>query len=53
MISAIIEFLRTLTDPEKLIALLTSTLTGWTGYLGLFCDRVCRDRFCWWGFLSG
>ena len=36
MISAIIEFLRTLTDPEKLIALLTSTLTGWTGYLVLF-----------------
>src|SRR5258708_9447505 len=36
MISAIIEFLRTLTDPEKLIALLTNTLTGWTGYLVLF-----------------
>jgi membrane-associated protein len=36
MISAVIEFLRTLTDPEKLIVLLTSTLTGWVGYVALF-----------------
>jgi membrane-associated protein len=36
MIRALIEFLRTLTTPEKLIQLLSTTITGWWGYLLLF-----------------
>lgn len=31
-----IEILRSLTNPEKLIALLSTTMTGWIGYLLLF-----------------
>jgi membrane-associated protein len=36
MIRAILEFLRTLTTPERLIHLLTAVLTGWLGYALLF-----------------
>jgi membrane-associated protein len=36
MIHAVIEFLRTLTDPERLIRLLTTFLAGWLGYALLF-----------------
>ena len=36
MIQALVDFLRTLTDPERLIALLTTVLTGWLGYGLLF-----------------
>jgi membrane-associated protein len=36
MIHAIIEFLRALTDPERLIHLLTTFLAGWLGYVVLF-----------------
>ena len=32
MIHSFLEFLRTLTTPEKLIALLSTVLTGWAGY---------------------
>jgi membrane-associated protein len=32
----ILGFLRSLTDPERLIALLSTVLTGWYGYLSLF-----------------
>ncbi|MEK7403743.1 MAG: VTT domain-containing protein [Acidobacteriota bacterium] len=32
MIQALIDFLRTLTTPERLIHLLTTVLTGWLGY---------------------
>ena len=32
MIQTVIEFLRTLTTPEKLIALLTTVFSGWLGY---------------------
>ncbi len=35
MIGALIEFLRSLTDPDKLIHLLTQVLTGWLGYAAL------------------
>ncbi|HVO97956.1 MAG TPA: VTT domain-containing protein [Bryobacteraceae bacterium] len=35
MLSALIEFLRSLTDPDKLIHLLTQVLTGWLGYAAL------------------
>lgn len=36
MIQALIDFLRTLTTPERLIHLLTTALTGWLGYALLF-----------------
>jgi membrane-associated protein len=36
MIHAIIDFLRTLTDPERLIQFLTNFVTGWLGYALLF-----------------
>ena len=32
MISSVLEFLRSLTDPERLIHLLSTLLTGWLGY---------------------
>jgi len=36
MIQSFIDFLRTLTDPEKLIHLLSTLLSGWLGYAALF-----------------
>jgi membrane-associated protein len=36
MIEQAIELFRSLTDPDKLIHLLTTVLTGWVGYLVLF-----------------
>ncbi|HWC00263.1 MAG TPA: VTT domain-containing protein [Bryobacteraceae bacterium] len=36
MISSLLEFLRTLTTPERLIVLLSSALSGWLGYSLLF-----------------
>ncbi len=36
MINALVEFLRTLTTPERLIHLLSTVLTGWLGYALLF-----------------
>ena len=36
MLETLIEFLRTLTTPEKLIHLLSTVFTGWYGYLLLF-----------------
>jgi membrane-associated protein len=36
MLSQALEFLRSLTDPDKLIQLLTTVFSGWWGYLVLF-----------------
>lgn len=36
MLQALVDFLRTLTTPERLIHLLTTVLTGWLGYALLF-----------------
>lgn len=36
MISQLIDFIRSLTDPDKLVHLLSTVLTGWYGYLVLF-----------------
>ena len=36
MIHNLAEFLRTLTDPERLIHLLSTLLSGWLGYAALF-----------------
>ncbi len=35
MISSVLDFLRSLTDPERLIHLLSTLLTGWLGYTAL------------------
>jgi len=35
MIQPLLEFLRTLTDPERLIHLISTVLTGW---LGMACS---------------
>src|SRR5690348_192979 len=48
MIQSLIEFLRSLTDPEKLIALLGTILTGWYGYAAL-----CGIVFAETGLLVG
>src|SRR5215813_12434303 len=36
MIHALLDFLRALTDPERLIQLLSGMLAGWAGYAALF-----------------
>ncbi len=36
MIQTLLDFLRSLTDPEKLIHLLSTLLSGWLGYAALF-----------------
>ncbi len=36
MIAQFLDFIRSLTDPDKLIYLLSSVITGWYGYLALF-----------------
>lgn len=48
MIHAFIDFLRSLTDPEKLIALLRTILSGWFGYAAL-----CGIVFAETGLLVG
>lgn len=48
MFQALVDFLRTLTDPERLIALLTTVLTGWLGY-GLLFGVVFAET----GLLTG
>ena len=48
MIHTLIEFFRSLTDPEKLIALLGTILTGWLGYAAL-----CGIVFAETGLLVG
>src|SRR5881227_1943342 len=36
MLQTLLDFIRTLTDPERLIELLSTMLSGWTGYAALF-----------------
>lgn len=36
MVHQLIDFVHTLTDPDKLISLLSTSMTGWVGYLLLF-----------------
>ena len=36
MLESILDFYRTLTDPERLIQLLTTLLSGWLSYAALF-----------------
>src|SRR5580693_9601318 len=48
MLHSFLDFLRSLTDPEKLIALLGTILTGWLGYAAL-----CGIVFAETGMLVG
>ncbi|MGE5488078.1 MAG: VTT domain-containing protein [bacterium] len=48
MLSAIIDFLRTLTTPERLLNLLTTVLSGWLGY-ALFFGIIFAET----GLLTG
>ena len=49
MIQALLEFLRTLTTPERLIHLLSTVLTGWYGYAAL-CGIVFSETGLLLGF---
>jgi membrane-associated protein len=49
----IIGFLRSLTNPEQLIQLLTTVLTGWTGYLVLFLIVFAESGLLVGFFLPG
>ena len=35
MLAGLLDFLRSMTDPERLIGLLSSLLAGWLGYIAL------------------
>lgn len=53
MLQAIVEFLRSLTDPQRLIELLTTLLTGWLGYLALFAIVFAETGLLIGFFLPG
>ena len=48
MIHACLDFLRSLTDPERLIQLLSTLLSGWLGYADAVRGGVFRDRSAGW-----
>lgn len=49
----ILEFLKTLTDPERLIALLATVITGWYGYAMLFAIVFAETGLLVGFFLPG
>jgi membrane-associated protein len=49
----IVEFLRTLTDPERLIAFLSTVITGWYGYAMLFAIVFAETGLLVGFFLPG
>ncbi len=53
MLSQLFELLRSLTDPAKLIALLSTTFTGWAGYLVLFLIVFAESGLLIGFFLPG
>jgi membrane-associated protein len=53
MLDTFLEFLRGLTDPEKLIQLLTTWLTGWLGYAALFAVVFAETGLLVGFFLPG
>lgn len=53
MLAQIIDLLRSLTDPEKLIHLLSTVLTGWLGYLVLFLIVFAESGLLVGFFLPG
>ena len=42
---ALLDFLKSLTDPPRLIQLLSTVMTGWLGYAALFAI-VFAERAC-------
>lgn len=53
MIAQVIDFVRSLTDPEKLIHLLSTVLTGWEGYVVLFLIVFAESGLLVGFFLPG
>ena len=53
MISHLLELIRSLTSPEKLIELLSTTLTGWAGYVALFLVIFAESGLLVGFFLPG
>jgi membrane-associated protein len=53
LISQVVDFIRSLTDPEKLIHLLSTVLTGWEGYLVLFLVVFAESGLLVGFFLPG
>jgi membrane-associated protein len=53
LLTQFLSFLHSLTDPEKLIALLSTTLTGWIGYLVLFAVVFAESGLLVGFFLPG
>jgi membrane-associated protein len=53
MIDTLLDLLRTLTDPERLIGLLTTILTGWLGYTMLFAVVFAETGLLMGFFLPG
>lgn len=53
MILHFIEFLRSLTDPDQLIQLLSTVLTGWLGYVALFAIIFAESGVLVGFFLPG
>jgi len=53
MIDTFLEFLRSLTDPERLIRLLSTILSGWLGYTALFAVVFAETGLLVGFFLPG
>lgn len=53
MIAHFVEILRSLTDPDKLIMLLSTSMTGWVGYLLLFVVVFAESGLLVGFFLPG
>jgi membrane-associated protein len=51
--STVLDFLKTLTDPERLIALLSTVITGWYGYAMLFAIVFAETGLLVGFFLPG
>ena len=53
MLTEALHFLRSLTDPDQLIQLLSTVLTGWIGYLALFLIVFAESGLLVGFFLPG
>lgn len=53
MLGSVIEFIRSLTDPDKLIHLLSTVMTGWIGYVVLFAVVFAESGLLIGFFLPG
>ncbi len=53
MLGPFIDFIRSLTDPDKLIHLLSTVMTGWVGYLVLFAVVFAESGLLVGFFLPG